>query len=251
PEVGRLIGQQDADLRAPTANHIAVLSYSFWQRRYSSDPAVIGNTIKIEGVPFTIIGVTRKGFGGISAEDEPEVTVPLPAVVFLEGDANADVQKYMRNAANLSIEAAGRLRPELTLEEARAHLESLWPGIRAEVMAVHLPEVQRALFSALHLKVESGAVGASFLRKRVAPTLTVLLAIAALVLLVACVNLASLALARAGARSHEIAVRVALGAGRVRLVRQVLTESVLVSLTGSAVGLVLAYWGSTALAAFV
>ena len=251
PEIGRLIGPDDANLRVTTASRIAVLSYSFWQRRYGRDPAVIGQSIKIEGVPFTIIGVSRRGFGGISAEDEPEVTVPLPAVVYLEGDANADVQKYLRNAANLSIEAAGRLRPGLTLEEARAHLESLWPRVREDVKPANLPEAQQALFSALRLKVESGATGASFLRKRFAPGLKALLAIAGMVLVVACLNLASLTLARSSARSHEVSVRVALGASRLRLVRQVVTESLLISLAGSAAGLVLAYWGSTALSAFV
>jgi predicted permease len=251
PEIGRLIGPEDANLRAASASLIAVLGYSFWQRRYGGDPAVLGQTIKIEGVPFTIVGVTRKRFGGISAEDLPELTVPLPAAVLIEGGTNADLPKSLQPTTNRVLEAAGRLRPGMTLDQARAQLESLWPSIRADVMPTNLSEAERTFFSALHLKVESGATGASFLRKRFAPALTVLLAIAALVLLVACLNMASLTLARAGSRSHEISVRVALGASRIRLIRQALTESLLVAMAGSAVGLALAYWGSGALAAFV
>ena len=251
PEIGRLIGPEDANLRATAARRMVVLSYSFWQRRYSGDPSAVGQAIKIEGVPYTIIGVTRKGFGGISAEDLPEVTVPLPAAVLLEGSTDTDLPKLLQPTTDRAVEAAGRLRPGATTEQAKAQLESLWPTIRAEVMPTKLPDAQRERYVALHLKVESGARGASPLRKRFAPALNVLLAIAGLVLLVACVNLASLTLARAGARSHEISVRVALGASRVRLIRQAVTESLLVSLAGSSAGLALAYWGSTALAAFV
>jgi predicted permease len=251
PEIGKLIGPEDANLRATAASRMVVVSYSFWQRRYGGDIGVLGQTIKIEGIPYAIVGVTRKGFGGISAEDLPEVTVPLPAAAYLGGDANADIQKEMQPTTNRSIEAAGRLKPGVTMEQAKAQLEGLWPAIREDVMPAKLADAQRQRYLTLHLKVESGARGASFLRKRFAPALNVLLAIAGLVLLVACVNLASLMLARAGARSHEIGVRVALGASRVRLIRQAVTESLLVSLAGSTAGLALAYWGSTALSGFV
>jgi len=249
PEVGRLIGPEDVDLRAAAATQVAVLGYSFWQRRYGGDRGVIGNMLKIEGIPFTVIGVTRKGFGGISAEDLPEVTVPLTAEPPIEGEA--DVQKHLRRRDVLGIEAAGRLKPGVTLDEARAHLDSLWPSIRKAVMPASQAPVERAHFLSLHLKVESGARGASFLRHRFSQPLYLLLGIAGVVLLVACVNLASLTLSRAASRSHEIGVRVALGASRARLVRQVLTEGIMLSIAGTVAGLAFAYWGSRALADFI
>jgi predicted permease len=246
PEIGRLIGPEDADLRATAPTQVAVLGYSFWQRRYGGDRSVIGKTLKIEDFPFTIIGVTRKGFGGISAEDVPEVTVPLTASPLIyHGDA--DVQKHLQRRDALWIEAAGRLKPGDTLDEARAQLESQWPGIREAMIPAKQSAAERANFLSLQLKVESGARGASFLRKQFTQPLYLLLAIAGVVLLLACVNLASLMLARAAARSHEMGVRISLGASRTRLAQQVLTESLVLSVAGTLAGFGFAQWGSRAL----
>jgi predicted permease len=246
PEIGRLIAPQDADLRAAAPTQVAVLGYSFWQRRYGGDRSVIGKTLKIEDFPFTIIGVTRKGFGGISADDIPEVTVPLTAgPLIYHGDP--DVQKHLQRREALWIEAAGRLKPGNTLDEARAQLESLWPGIRETMMPAKQSTAERANYLSLQVKVESGARGASLLRKQFTQPLYLLLAITGVVLLLACVNLASLMLARAAARSHEMGVRISLGASRTRLAQQVLTESLVLSFSGALAGFVFAQWGSRAL----
>ncbi len=245
PEIGRLLRPDDVDLDARVATQVAVLDYSYWQRRFGGAAEVLGKTIKIEGVPFTIVGVSRKGFGGISAEAPPEITVPLTAEPLLVGET--DVQKHLQRPDARWLEAAGRLRPDVTLETARAQLEALWPPIRQAMLPAGKPPAERAHFLVLRLKVESGARGASFLRRRFTQPLYLLLGISGLVLLVACVNLASLTLARAAARGHEISVRVALGASRARLVRQMLTEAVLLSLAGMVGGLAFAYWGSRAL----
>ncbi len=246
PEIGRLIGPQDADLRAAAPTQVAVLGYSFWQRRYGGDRSVIGKTLKIEDFPFTIIGVTRKGFGGVSADDIPEVTVPLTAgPLIYHGDA--DVQKHLQPRGALWIEAAGRLKPGNTLDDARAQLESLWPGIREAMMPADQSAAERANFLSLRLKVESGERGTSYLRKQFTQPLYLLLAIAGVVLLLACVNLASLMLARAAARSHEMGVRISLGASRTRLAQQVLTESLVLSFAGALAGFGFAQWGSRAL----
>jgi len=109
PELGRLIGPEDDDLRAASPTPVAVLSYNFWQRHYAGDPNVVGKVLKIEGVGFTVIGVTRSGFTGISADRLPEITIPLTADPLLAGDS--DVQKALQRADFFLLEAAGRLKP--------------------------------------------------------------------------------------------------------------------------------------------
>jgi predicted permease len=249
PALGRLIGPEDDDLNAASPTPVAVLAYSFWQRHYGGDPDVIGKILKIEGAAFTIIGVTRPDFTGISAERPPEITIPLTAEPLLAGDS--DVQKHLRRADAFLLEAAGRLKPGVRFEEAQAQLESIWPAIRDSLTPSNLAPAERSRFVGLHMKVEPGEKGASVLRKEFSRPLYVLLAISGLVLLVACVNLATLMLSRAAARSREIAVRIAMGASRARLFRQTLTESLLLSVAGTLAGFFLAYWWSGTLADFI
>src|SRR5437762_6730893 len=250
PEIGRLFDSEDENLSANAAAQVAVLSYGFWQSHYGGAADVIGKTLKIDGIPFTIIGVTRKGFTGLSAYMEMGVTLPLPARQLFGGEA--DMQKYLQRRAARWLQAAGRLRPGVTLEQARAQLGSLWPEIRQEMVPPDKTFADLGRFRDLQLKVESGASGeASLLRKRFSQSLYIVLAISGLVLLVACVNLANLMLARAASRSHEMAVRAALGAGRARIVRQMLTESVMLSVAGTLAGWVFAHWASHGISDFI
>jgi hypothetical protein len=188
PALGRLIGPEDDDLKAASPTPVAVLAYSFWQRHYGGDRAVIGKILKIESAAFTVIGVTRPEFTGVSADRPPEITIPLTAEPLLAGDS--DVQKHLRRADAFLLEAAGRLNPNVRFEEVQAQLESIWPAIRDSLTPPNLAPAERSRFLGLHMKVEPGEKGASVLRKQFSKPLYVLLAISGLVLLVACVNLA-------------------------------------------------------------
>jgi hypothetical protein len=157
PEIGRLFMPGDVNLRAVAAQ-LAVLGYGFWQRYYGGAPDVIGKTIRIEGVPFTVIGVTRRGFTGISAELESGVTVPITAKP-LFSSSRGDVQKRLNRRDALWLEAAGRLKPGVTLEQARAQLESLWPAIRQAMAPLDRTPAEVNHLMALQLKVEPGARG--------------------------------------------------------------------------------------------
>jgi predicted permease len=249
PAAGRLIEPGDVDLNSTSPAQVAVLGYGFWRRNYGGARDVVGKTLIIERLPFTIIGVTREGFNGMSADSEPEITVPLTALPLMAGDN--DVQGHLQRRDVLLFDAAGRLKPGVTLGEARAQLDTLWPAIRQASTPVQQTAEARAIFASLQMKVASGATGDSFLRGQFAKPVYALLAISGVVLLLACVNLASLMLSRAAARSHEFGVRIALGASRFRLVRQMLIESVTLSATGALAALAFANWGSHALAAFL
>src|SRR2546421_1545123 len=249
PEIGRFFDSEDENLSATAAAQVAVLSYGFWQSHYGGARDIIGKTLKIEGIPFTIIGVTREGFRGMSAAVEMEVTLPLPAEQLFGGEP--DMQKYLQRRAARWLQAAGRLQTGVTLERARADLDSLWPEIRQEMVPNDKAYADLGRFRDLQLKVESGARGASLLRNRFAKPLYIVLAISGLVLLIACVNLANLMVRRAASRSHETAVRGALGAGRARIVRQMLTESVMLSVAGTLAGWLFAHWASHAISDFI
>ena len=240
PEIGRLIAPEDLNLDTMETAQVAVLDYGFWQRHYGGTSDVIGKTIKIEDVPFTIIGVTREGFKGLSGEANPEIVIPLTAEPLVY--PSSDVMWFG---------AMARLKPDVMLAQAQAQLETLWPEIQKAQTPANGTPAELARYRSLSVKVESREKGGSYVRTHFANPLYVLFAIAGVVLLLACVNLASLMLARSSSRSQEMAVRVALGAGRVRILRQVLTESVMLSLAGTVAGFAFAYWTSHALSDFI
>jgi predicted permease len=247
PLLGRLIEPADVNLHSGAPAHVAVLGYGFWKRQLGGDPAAIGKTLRIEGVPFTIVGVTREEFSGMSADDPPEVTLPLTAEPLIYGHDLARL--YDRKS--LWLDVTGRMRDGVTLQQAQAELVSLWPGVRDATIPAEYGPDQRQEFLSFGLRVKSAATGFSSVRARFAKPLYILMGISALVLLIACVNLATLLLSRSAARTHEMGVRVSLGATRWRLARQLLTESLLLSTVGAALGFVLAYWCSGALADFI
>jgi predicted permease len=248
PEIGRLLTSSDADLNSGP-QQIAVLGYGFWQRQFSGARDVIGKTLKIENVPFTIIGVTRKGFGGTSVDEEDDIVVPLNAEPVIYGSSNEQITLQRRDV--LWLDPVGRLKPGVTIGQARAELDSLWPAIRQAVAPTEETRVALETFRSLQFTIKSDATGGSYLRTKFARPVYVLLGISAVVLLLACVNLASLMLSRAAARNHEFGIRATLGASRSRLAQQLLVESVMLSVAGTLAGFLLASWGSHGLVDFL
>ncbi|HUJ33216.1 MAG TPA: ABC transporter permease [Candidatus Acidoferrum sp.] len=246
PLLGRLIVPDDATPGA--ASPVAVIGYEYWRARFDGSRNVVGKEILVEGQPFTIIGVTRKWFTGMTTGEPPDVTIPITA----EHLAWADPSKIMNDRSLLWVAATGRLKKGLTLDQARAQLQSFWPDVLASNAPTQTPGLRRDTFMAMKLDVSPAAKGiAADLRAQFTRPLYVLMGVVALILLVACANLANLMLARAASQSQEMGVRVALGASRWTLARQVLSETLLLSFAGAALGLGFAYWGSRLLVALM
>jgi predicted permease len=248
PFAGRLLSREDSGSDEAAPRPVAVLGYGFWKRHYGGDLSVLDKSIRIEGVPFSVVGIMRRGFTGLSIGSEPDVTIPLMASSLISPGEFKD----RNDPKKLWISAAGRLRNGVTLEQARAQLEVLWPAVQSATRSPDFTPLEQQNFSAARLKVESIATGNEwFLRSHFTRPLYILMGVTGLILLIACANLASLTLARASARSQEITVRVALGASRARLVSQMFTESLLLSAAGAAVGILFAYYGSRGLVNFM
>ena len=225
-ERGRVLRREDDLTRG--GHPVAVITDDCWQRRFARDPDIIGRTIKLNGMDYSIIGVAPQGFRGTEIVFTPEVFVPLAMQPQIEPGNN---WLDSRDARDLMV--IGRLRPGVTMPQAEAALNAL-----ADELGRQYPNSDAGIKIIL---TPAGLFG-SYLRGTVRAFSAVLMGVAGLVLLIACMNLASLLLARAADRRKETAIRLALGAARGRLVRQLLTESVVLSLAGGAAGFLLALW---------
>jgi predicted permease len=244
PLLGRLLTPKDADPHSGSTLRVAVLGYEFWQRRFGGAPDAIGKQIRIEGTPFTIIGVTRKWFTGLSTGEPPEITIPITAQPLVE----PGVFKSLDDRSLLWVMVTGRLKDGVTIDQAHTQLQSFWPDLLAATASSPTPGLRRQRFLSMGLDVSAARRGvAPELRAQFTRPLYLLLGIVGLILLVACVNLANLMLARAAARAQEMSMRVALGASRWQLAGRVLTESLALSLGGAFLGVGFAYWGSSVL----
>jgi predicted permease len=225
------------DDRVPDAHPVAVISYGYWRRRFAGDPAVAGKRILLNGGSFTIVGVTGPEFFGIATGSPPDVTAPLMMQSRIWLDPGRSIVKDARSSW---LRLMARLRTDMPEEKARAGLTVIFQQIEAERTGQATPAARQNI-QKLRIEFSSGSKGLDALRVRFSKPLLVLMSLVGLVLLVACSNLAALLLARAAARQREIGTRLALGASRARLIRQLLTESALLSMAGGLLGLLFAY----------
>jgi predicted permease len=244
PFIGRLL--TDSDDQA-AASPVVVLSYRYWQRRFNADPATVGKQVSLNNLAFTVVGVTPPGFDGtMQVGSSPDMTVPIVWETSFSPERNR-----MSGAGRWWLRLMGRLKPGATAEQARVQLENAFQQSVVEHRmarqaqpqtpgAKPLPSLEPKDYS--RLAVFSGSQGEMDVRRNYAPQLYLLLGVVGMVLLIACANVANLLLARAAARQKEIGVRLALGANRWRLMRQLLTESVFLSAVGGLLGIVFALW---------
>jgi predicted permease len=231
-----------AEDRAPGASPVVVVSHDFWVERLARDPAVLGSVLTINHSPFTVIGVMPPGFFGDIVGQPTDLWIP----VTMQQQANPG-RAFLDRWDESWLLLMGRLRPGASVAQARAEVEALYAQVVAEGASLGIPKDVLPGPDAPKVMVGPGGTGFSWLRKQFAQPLVMVMALVALVLLIACANVAGLLLERAAGRAKEISVRLSLGAGRGRLIRQLLTESVLLSCGGAALGVLFSLWAGPAL----
>src|SRR3954470_2233595 len=245
---GRLFTQND-DL-TPGAHPVAVLSYHFWESRFGKDPNLIGKTILLNEQPLTVVGITPPAFYGTDLTSNTDVRVPMMmAPVF-----NPVPKDRLTRRTHQWMTLMGRRRDGVSLEQAQASMALLYQQIRsndAQQLSPATTPAEKEEFLGTRLELQSGSQGFQRLQREMRTPLLFLFGATCVVLLILCANLANLMLARDALRDHEIAVRLALGAGRLRLLRQWLTEAVLLSLLGAFAGVLIAAWVKSALIALM
>jgi putative ABC transport system permease protein len=243
PAVGRLFSAADDQRGCPA---VAVLSYGFWQDRFGGVDSALGSTVSLDQHSFQIIGVSARGFYGVDIGDKFDVAVPVCTATIFDGkNSRLDHRSWWW------LNIMGRVKPGIRVEQVNARLRALSPQILAAALPQDWAPKDQQGFLKWQLTTEPASTGTSYLRSKFGQPLNILMAVAGLVLLIACANIASLMLARAATRNRELAVRKALGASRRRLIRQLLTECVMLSSAGALLGILFARWGSALLVRYI
>ena len=238
PAAGRLLRPAD-DGGEP----VAVLSYSAWQQRFGGDAGVIGRSLLVEHIPVTIVGVTPKGFFGVAPGLAPELTLPVTLAARLRPDDEGILDEVDQSWLHIM----GRIKGTLTLAEADAALQATWPRVLETSTPMTEPAKDRERYLRRRTKLMEADTGFSRVRRRFEQPLWLLTALVALLLTIGCGTMANMMLSRTLARGHELSLRRAIGAGRGRLLRQMLTEGLLLTSAGAVLGVLFGVWGSQAL----
>jgi predicted permease len=242
PAIGRLLN--DDDVRDANANPVCVLSYDFWQREFAGDPGVVGRSVFLNGHAYRVLGVTARGFYGANLQRRFDIALPATRIGdVMPAFGAATGVDWTRSLSWLSPMA--RLKPGINRTEAQQQTQRLFRQIETEINAGQNPG------SPTELLLEDGSQGFNIMRSDFGRPVLVLMGVVALVLLVACANLANLLLARAQSRAREFAVRLSIGASRSRLIRQLLVESLLLAAGGGVAGVALSFWVGRTLVAFM
>jgi predicted permease len=244
--IGRTLTQQD-DL-TPGAHPVVVLSYGFWKRRFGLDPGVLNQSITLNAHPMTIVGVAQAGFKSVGIGEAADVFVPMMMRAQMSPGSDD-----LGNRRAMWLNIFARLKPGVSREQAEAAMNTLWkPLLEIEVKDMtSASQATRTNFLNRHLSLLPGRKGISAPQDQLSGALGVLMAMVGVLLLIACANVANLLIARATARQREISIRLAMGASRSRLIRQLLMESLLLALAGGLLGIVAAEWTGDALLRFM
>ena len=243
PELGRVFTASDET--APGANPVAVLSDGYWARQFGADTSILNKPLIVNGVPLTVVGVARKGFFGVQIGSSPDIFIP----VTMKQQMAPNMLQRLGDRDDHWLPLIGRLKTGISPDSAQAALQPIYvPMLESDANLLKLSGNDLKQFISKPLLLVSGAHGRLVLQQDAEEPLLVLTSMVGLVLLIACANLAGLLVARGETRRHEIAVRMATGASRGRLIRQLLAENLLIGIAGGAAGIALASWSLNALA---
>jgi predicted permease len=236
---GRVFTTADDIHGGGPAGPVAVIGYGFWKAHFNSDPDILGKTVRLDRHPFTIVGVTPPWFNGLDLDQHYDVAIPIGCEPILRTDSSA-----LADRSWWWLQILGRLKPGETPQQADARMKALAPEVYRATLPAEWDNDGQRRYLRRSFSLRPGATGFSNTGRNYRRALFTLMAVVGLVLLIACANIANLLLARAAARQREITIRMAIGAARRRVVRQLISESLLLAVLGAVGGLLIAVWGS-------